>query len=67
MKTFKEFLQEIVGSDELKKAFQKAMINNKVEAFLKDNGCNATKEDIRAFFKEQQEDRALSEEGHVCA
>lgn len=46
----------------MKKAYEEAVINNTVEAFLKDNGCDATIEDIKAFFKKLQGDKALSEE-----
>jgi len=46
----------------MKKAYEEAVINNTVEAFLKDNGCDATIEDIKDFFKELQGDKALSEE-----
>jgi len=63
MKTFKELFGEIVNSEELKKAYETAVKSGDaaVEAFLKENGCEATAEDIRNFFKEQQGERELSE------
>lgn len=62
MKTFKELFDEIANSEELKKAYETAVKSGDaaVEAFLKENGCEATAEDIRNFFKEQQEERELS-------
>ena len=63
MKTFKELFDEIVNSEELKKAYEAAVKSGDaaIEAFLKENGCEATVEDIRNFFKEQQEECQLSE------
>ena len=63
MKTFKELFGEIVNSEELKKAYEAAAKSGDaaVEAFLKENGCEATAEDIRNFFKEQLEERELSD------
>lgn len=62
MKTFEELFHEIVGSDELKKAYETAVRSGDeaVEAFLKENGCNATVADVKNYFKEQQEARELT-------
>lgn len=64
MKTFKELFNEIVVSDELKKAYETAVRSGDeaVEVFLKEHGCEATVEDIRNFFRERQEARELSED-----
>ena len=44
MKTVQELYSEVIASDKLKKAFVKAMKANKLEDFLKANGCEATVE-----------------------
>jgi len=64
MKTFKELFDEIVNSDELKKAYAAAVKSGEtaVEAFLKEHDCDATVEDVRNFFKEQQEASELTED-----
>lgn len=62
MKTFKELFAEIVTSDELKKAYEEAVKAGSVEAFLKEQGCEATVEDVVNFFKEQSAAAELSEE-----
>jgi len=64
MKTIKELFNEIAGSDELKKTYETAVKSGDeaVETFLKEHGCEATVEDIRNFFREQQEARELSED-----
>ena len=61
MKNLQELYTEIMGSDELKKAFVEAGKSGKVMDFLKANGCEATAEDIKAFLKEKA-DQPLSEE-----
>ena len=54
--SFLLFLYKHINSEELKKAYEAAAKSGDaaVEAFLKENGCEATAEDIRNFFKEQQ-------------
>ena len=54
MKTLQELYNEVLGSDELKKSLAEAINGNKVEDFLKTHGCEASKEELIAFAKEQQ-------------
>ncbi len=61
MKTLQELYTEIIGSDEMKKAFVEAAKGGKVADFLKANGCEATPEEIKAFLKEKT-DQPLSDE-----
>ena len=49
MKTMQELYGEIIASDELKKAFAKAMKANKLKDFLKAHDCEATREEIQEF------------------
>lgn len=60
MKTLEELYQEVLPSDELKNAFAEAMQKNSAEAFLKANGCEAAKEELKAFLLEKQNE--LTEE-----
>lgn len=53
MKTLQELYNEIVGSDELKKAYLEAAKGGKVTEFLKARGCEATEEEVKAFLKER--------------
>ena len=51
MKTLKEFLDEIDGSDELKaKLGEAAKSKETLNAFLKENGCEATAEEFSDAF-----------------
>ncbi len=61
MKSLQELYTEIMGSDELKKAFAKAAKSGKVTEFLKAHGCETTEEDIKTFLKEKA-DQPLSDE-----
>ena len=61
MKTLQQLYTEIMGSDELKKAFVEAGKSGKVMDFLKAHGCEATAEDIKAFLKEKA-DQPLSDD-----
>ena len=54
MKTLEELYQEVLSSDELKNAFAEAMQKNSAEYFLKANGCEAAKEELKAFLLEKQ-------------
>ena len=54
MKTLQELYSEVLKSEELKKSFTDAVQNDKVEDFLKANGCEASKEEFTEFLKEQQ-------------
>ena len=51
MKTVQELYSEVIASDKLKKAFVKAMKANKLENFLKANGCEATAEEVQEFLE----------------
>ena len=51
MKTLQELFDEIMGSDELKRAFVEALKATSVEDFLKQNGCDATVEELAEFLE----------------
>jgi len=51
MKTAQELYNEIVASDELKKAFVEAMKADKIEDFLKLHDCKATVEEVKEFIE----------------
>ena len=53
MKTVQELFQEIMSSEELKAQAVEAAKTGKLEAFLKDHGCEATMEEVAAFLKEK--------------
>ena len=53
MKTLQELYNEVIQSDELKKEFLEAGKNGKAEEFIKAHGCDATMDEIKAFFKKQ--------------
>ncbi len=61
MKTLEQLYQEIVKSDELKKAFSNAAKESRVEEFAKEHGCEATKADVISFMKSLKE-QDLSED-----
>ena len=54
MKTLETLYTEILGDETKKAAFVKAAKENNLEAFLKEEGCQATPDDIKAFLKEKQ-------------
>ena len=54
MKTLETLYTEILGDETKKAAFVKAAKENNLEAFLKEKGCQATPDDIKAFLKEKQ-------------
>lgn len=60
MKTLEALYQEILASEELQKNFAEAMQKNSAESFLKANGCEAAKEELKAFLLEKQNE--LTEE-----
>ena len=61
MKSIQELYNEIMESQELKAQFLEAAKAGKQEAFLKEHGCEATLEDVKAFLEaKQQEDAPLS-------
>ena len=61
MKTIQELYNEIMASKELKAQFIDAAKAGKQEEFLKEHGCEATLEDVKAFLEaKQNEDAPLS-------
>ena len=61
MKTIQELYDEVMANGELKARFIEAARDGKAEAFLKEQGCEATMEEVSAFLKEKsQEDAPLS-------
>ncbi len=60
MKTLQELYNEIIGSEELKKAYLEATKGDKIAEFLKAQGCEAKVEEIKAFLKERG-DQELSD------
>ena len=63
MKTLNELYTEVTASDELKNEFLALKTPEDVVAFAKKNGCDATLDDIKAFFEEKQKASGeLSEE-----
>ena len=53
MKTLQEVYDAIMESDELKKGIRDAMINGRLETFLKEQGCESTKAEFDEFIKEK--------------
>ncbi len=51
MKTAQELYDEIIASDELKKAFAEAMKAGKLEDFLKAQDCDIAEEEIKEFIE----------------
>ena len=49
MKTLQELYDEIVASDDQKKAFVEAMKAGKLEDFLKAHGCETAEEEVMEF------------------
>ena len=54
MKTLNELYTEVVANDALKAEFLALKTPEEIVAFAKKNGCNATLDDIKAFFEEKQ-------------
>ena len=72
MKTLQELYKEVVASEELKKEFMEITKDEKngqkkLEEFLKRNGCDATYEDLKAFFAEKSEGELDEEEVEAVA
>ena len=53
MKTIEELYNEVIANEDLKEEFIKAFEENKVEEFMKKNGCDATMEDLKQFASEE--------------
>ena len=62
MKTVQELFQEIMSSKELKAQAVEAAKAGKLEAFLKEHGCEATMEEVAAFLKEKADSPLSSKE-----
>ena len=63
MKTLNELYTEVIASDALKAEFLALKTPEDIVAFAKKNGCDATLDDIKAFFEEKQKSSGeLSEE-----
>ena len=61
MKTMQELYNEVMADKELKAQFVEAANAGKLEAFLKDHGCEATAEEVKAFLEAKaNEDAPLS-------
>jgi len=54
MKTLNELYTEVTASDALKAEFLALKTPEEIVAFAKKNGCDATLDDIKAFFEEKQ-------------
>ena len=55
MKSVKDLYEEIIESEELKQKLEEAVKEKRVEDFLREQGCDATLDELEAFFKETQE------------
>ena len=63
MKTLNELYTEVAASDALKNEFLALKTPEDIVAFAKKHGCDATLDDIKAFFEEKQKASGeLSEE-----
>ena len=61
MKTIQKLYSEVMNNQELKEKFIEAAKDGKQEAFLKEHGCDATLEEVKAFLEaKQNEDAPLS-------
>ena len=61
MKTMQELYNEVMADKELKAQFVEAANAGKLETFLKEQGCEATAEEVKAFLEAKaNEDAPLS-------
>lgn len=51
MKSLQELYDEVTGDDALKKSFVEAMSEGATEDFLKEHGCEATREEVLEFLE----------------
>ena len=65
MKTIETVINEIKASEELQKKLAEAAKNNAVEAFLKEQGCEATAEEFINAIKPQEGELGDDELGAV--
>ena len=61
MKSLQTLYTEILGSDELKKAYLEAAKGGKVAEFLRAQGCDATAEEVQTFLASKA-DQELSDD-----
>ena len=72
MKTLKELYDEVIKSDELKKAYVEANRSGKLTEFLTSHGCEATEDELTVFLAEKQNSELSDEEldnisgGGIC-
>lgn len=55
MKSVKDLYEGIIESEELKQKLEEAVKEKRVEDFLREQGCDATLDELEAFFKETRE------------
>ena len=56
MKTIRELYDEVMANPEMKDSFVEAAKAEKLEAFLKEHGCEATMNEVAAFLKAKAEE-----------
>ena len=61
MKTIEELYNEVIASDELKKEFL-SLKSDQIEGFAKAHGCDATLDEIKAFFTAKKGSGELSDD-----
>ena len=67
MKTLQELRNEIAANAELKKAFQAAVKSGKIVEFARENGCDASDEELSAFGTDtEMKDLSVEELGNVA-
>ena len=62
MKTIEELYKSILADNDLKAQCSEAIKNGKLDDFLKEQGCSATVEDVKAFLENQKEGELDDEE-----
>ena len=58
MKTAKEIYEEIRSDEGLRESFAEAVKEKKVEAFLKNHGCEISVDELTVFIRSQQDKAA---------
>ena len=51
MKSVKDLYEEIIVSEELKQKLEEAVKEKRVEDFLREQGCDATLDELEAFLR----------------
>ena len=62
MKPLRELYHEIIASEELKAAFLEAAKSGKALEFLKEQGCEVTEDELKAFLSEKNSGELSDEE-----